>query len=90
MEVVTVIGSLDPERICTSIVARFNLSTLVSVRRFTPLKNAFSKKWENHWAAVCPWFAYYNLCRIHRTLRLTPAMEAGLADHGWDLPELLA
>jgi hypothetical protein len=53
----------------------------MSIRRFTRLTNGFSKKWENHWSALCLWLGYYNFCRIHRTLRVTPAMEAGIADH---------
>jgi hypothetical protein len=52
--------------------------------------NAFSKKWDNLWSAYCLHFAYYNFCRTHKTLRVTPAMEAGIADHIWDLKELLA
>jgi len=83
-------GDPDPERICTSIVERSNLSLRMGLRRFTRLTNAFSRKWENHWAAVCLWYAYYNFCRIHKSLRVTPAMEAGIADHVWDLVELLA
>jgi len=54
------------------------------------LTNAFSKKRENLWAPLCLHFAYYNLCRIHRSIRVTPAMEAGIADHVWELSELLA
>jgi hypothetical protein len=56
--------------------------------RLTRLTNAFSKKWENLWAAYCLHFAYYNFCRIHKTLRVTPAMESNLTDHVWDLTEL--
>jgi IS1 family transposase len=89
-EVVPVIANPDPKRICTSHVERQNLSMRTSIRRFTRLTNGFSKKWENHWAALCLWFAYYNFCRIHRSLRVTPAMEAGITDHLWDLSELLA
>ncbi len=62
----------------------------MGIRRFTRLMNAFSKKWENHWAALCVWFAHYNFCRIHQTLRITPAMAAGITDHVWDVRELLA
>jgi hypothetical protein len=54
------------------------------------LTNAFSKKVENHAAAVALWFAYYSLCRVHQTLRVTPAMEAKLTDHVWSITELLA
>ena len=82
-------GNPDPARICTSIVERQNLTIRMQMRRLTRLTNAFSKKWENLWAACCLHFAYYNFCRIHRTLRATPAMEAKIADHVWDLEELL-
>jgi transposase-like protein/IS1 family transposase len=88
-EVVPVIGQPDPERICTSIVERSNLSLRMGIRRFTRLTNAFSKKWENHWAAVALWFTFYNFCRVHKSLRVTPAMEAGITDHVWSLRELL-
>jgi transposase-like protein/IS1 family transposase len=88
-EVVPVYGQPDSERICTSIVERSNLSTRMSNRRFTRLTNAFSKKWENHWAAVACWFAFYNFCRVHKSLRTTPAMAAGISDHIWSVRELL-
>jgi IS1 family transposase len=89
VEVVPVMGRPDPERICTSIVERSNLSTRMGLRRFTRLTNAFSKKWENHWAAVACWFTFYNFCRVHKSLRMTPAMAAGIADHIWTVRELL-
>jgi len=89
VEVVPVMGNPDPERICTSIVERSNLSIRMGTRRFTRLTNAFSKKWENHWAAVSLWFAFYNFCRVHKSLRVTTAMQAGITDHVWELPELL-
>jgi IS1 family transposase len=89
VEVVPVMGQPDPDRICTSIIERNNLSTRMGVRRFTRLTNAFSKKWENHWAAVALWFAFYNWCRVHKSLRVTPAMAAGIADHVWSVRELL-
>src|SRR5258705_6606444 len=89
-EVVPVMGRPDPERICTSIVERQNLSVRMGTRRFTRLTNAFSKKWENHWAAVAVWFTFYNFCRVHKSLRVTPAMEAGIADHVWSVRELLS
>jgi IS1 family transposase len=89
VEVVPVMGQPDPERICTSIVERSNLSTRMSLRRFTGLTNAFSKSFENHWAAVSCWFAFYNFCRVHKSLRVTPAMAAGIADHVWNVRELL-
>ena len=89
VEVVPVMGRPDPERICTSIVERSNLSTRMSVRRFTRLTNAFSKRWENHWAAVILWYTWYNFGRVHKSLRVTPAMEAGIASHVWTVRELL-
>ncbi len=89
VEVVPVSGNPDPERICTSIVERQNLSVRMGVRRFTRLTNGFSKKWENHWAAVALWFAFYNFCRVHKSLRTTPAMAAGISDHVWSVRELL-
>jgi hypothetical protein len=67
-------------------VAQFEMS----IRRFTRLTNAFSKKVENLAAAVALWFMYYNFCRVHQTLRVTPAMEAGLSNQVWSLTELVA
>jgi transposase-like protein/IS1 family transposase len=90
IEVVPVMGQPDPNRICTSIVERQNLTIRMQMRRLTRLTNGFSKKWENLWAAYCLHFAYYNFCRIHKTLRITPAMAAGITDHVWELSELLA
>jgi IS1 family transposase len=81
-------GDPDPKHVSTSYVERQNLSMRMSIRRFTRLTNAFSKKLENHAAAVAIWFMYYNFCRIHQTLRVTPAMEAGLSDHAWSIEEL--
>ena len=89
-EVVPVMGRPDPSRICTSIVERQNLTIRMQMRRLTRLTNAFSKKWDNLWSAYCLHFAYYNFCRIHRSIRVTPAMESGLTDHVWELAELLA
>jgi IS1 family transposase/transposase-like protein len=89
VEIVPVFGNPDPERICTSIVERSNLSTRMGLRRFTRLTNAFSKSFEHHWAAVACWFAFYNFCRVHKSLRVTPAMAAGIADHVWDVRDLL-
>ena len=88
-EVVPVIGRPDPEKICTSHVERQNLTMRMQIRRFTRLTNAFSKKWDNHYAALALYFAYYNFCRVHMTLRVTPAMEAGITDHIWNLSDLL-
>jgi len=89
-EVVPVIGNPDPARICTSIVERQNLTIRMQMRRLTRLTNGFSKKWGNLWAAYCLHFAYYNFCRVHKSLRVTPAMEARIADHVWTIGELLS
>jgi hypothetical protein len=70
-------------------VERQNLSMRMSIRRFTRLTNAFSKKVENHAAAVALWFMYYNFCRVHQTLPVTPAMEAGISNHAWTIEELM-
>lgn len=88
-EVVSIMGQPDPDRICTSIVERSNLSLRMGLRRFTRLTNGFSKKWENHWAAVILWYTWYNFGRVHKSLRCTPAMEAGIADHVWSVRELI-
>ena len=82
-------GNPDPRHISTSFVERQNLSMRMGMRRFTRLTNGFSKKLENHGHMVALYFMHYNFCRIHKTLRVTPAMEAGLTDHVWDLPELI-
>lgn len=84
-----VTGRPDPRLISTSHVERQNLSFRMSLRRFTRLTNGFSKKLRNLEAAVSLWVAYYNLCRVHETLRCTPAMAAGLTDHVWSIGELL-
>jgi IS1 family transposase/transposase-like protein len=89
VEVVPIMGQPDPERICTSIVERSNLSVRMGTRRLTRLTNAFSKKFENHWAAVILWYTWYNFGRVHKSLRVTPAMAAGVADHVWSVRELL-
>lgn len=88
-ERITVSGDPDPEHISTSHVERQNLTIRMSCRRFTRLTNAFSKKLENHWAAVALHFMYYNWCRIHGSLRITPAMAAGIARHPWSVAELV-
>ena len=84
-----VFGNPDPEKICTSHVERQNLNIRMAMRRFTRLTNAFSKKWENLKAALAFYFAYYNFCRIHSTIRCTPAMEAGITKSVWTLKDLL-
>jgi len=83
-------GQPKLNRICTSHFERQNLSIRMGMRRMTRLTNAFSKKWENLKAAYALWFAFYNFCRVHQTLRVTPAMEAGITNHVWNLGELLA
>ncbi len=83
-------GNPDRQHISTSFVERQNLNLRMGVRRFTRLTNAFSKKFENHCHMVAIYHAYYNFCRVHQTLRVTPAMEAGLADHIWTLQELVS
>lgn len=85
----TLCGHPDPEHVSTSYVERQNLNLRMGVRRFTRLTNAFSKKFENHCHMVAIYHAYYNFCRVHQTLRVTPAMEAGLADHVWTAEELV-
>ncbi len=85
----TISGNPDPKRTCTSHAERHNLTIRTQVRRMTRLTNAFSKKWENHEAALGLFFAYYNFCRVHSTIKKTPAMEAGLTDHVWSVQELL-
>jgi IS1 family transposase len=84
------IGTQDPARVCTSHIERQNLSMRMAMRRFTRLTNGFSKKFQNHCAAIMLWFAFYNFCRVHQTLRVTPAMAAGIADHVWTLKEIIA
>jgi len=79
----------DPKHISTSFVERHNLSMRMGMRRFTRLTNGFSKKVENHAAMVAIHFMPYNFARIHKTLRVTPAMAAGLADHVWTLEEIV-
>ena len=75
--------------ISTSHVERQNLTMRMSMRRFTRLTNAFSKKLENHEAAIALHYMYYNFARIHQTLRVTPAMEAGVSNHVWNLEEIV-
>lgn len=82
-------GNPREELISTSYVERFNLSSRMQMRRFTRLSNGFSKKFESHAAAVALWISFYNLCRVHETLRCTPAMALGVTDHIWTIGELL-
>jgi hypothetical protein len=83
-------GNPDPELISTSYVERFNLSSRMQMRRFTRLTNGFSKKLENQEAAVSLCVCFYNFCRVHETLRCTPAMALGVTDHIWTVGELIA
>jgi len=82
-------GNPDLENVSTSYVERQNLTMRMHMRRFTRLTNAFSKKLENHMHAISLYFMYYNFCKIHKTLRVTPAMQAGISDHVWDLEEVI-
>jgi IS1 family transposase len=86
---VEVTGSPDPKHISTSFVERQNLTMRMQLRRYTRLTNAFSKKAENHAASVALHYLHYNFCRVHQTLRVTPAMEAGLAKHPWSIDEVI-
>ncbi|MGA3031839.1 MAG: IS1 family transposase [Terracidiphilus sp.] len=88
-EMKVVMGTPDERYISTSYVERSNLSLRMGNRRFTRLTNAFSKKLENHAHMVAIFYLYYNFCRVHKTLRVTPAMEAGLADYVWTIEELV-
>ncbi|MEX2149029.1 MAG: IS1 family transposase [Steroidobacteraceae bacterium] len=81
-------GNPDQDHVSTSYVERQNLTMRMSMRRFTRLTNAFSMKVENHAHAVALHFMYYNFGRIHKTLRITPAMAAGVSDHIWSLEEI--
>ncbi|MGD0059665.1 MAG: DDE-type integrase/transposase/recombinase [Verrucomicrobiia bacterium] len=82
-------GNPDPDHISTSYAERQNLTMRMSMRRFTRLTNAHSKKIQNHEHALALYFMYYSFCRIHQTLRVTPAMEAGVADHVWSIEEIV-
>jgi hypothetical protein len=82
-------GKPDKAHISTSHTERQNLTMRMSMRRFTRLTNGFSKKIENHEHAVALHYMYYNFCRIHQTLRVTPAMEAGISNHVWSLEEIV-
>src|SRR5438876_5254694 len=86
----TITGNPDPAHISTSFIERQNLTMRMSMRRFTRLTNAFSKKVENHKAMIGLHYMHYNFGRIHKTLRVTPAMEAGVANHVWSLAEIAA
>ena len=85
----TVTGDPDPKHISTSYVERANLIMRMSMRRFTRLANAFSKKVENHAHAVTLHFIHYNFVRIHKTLRVTPAMAAGVTERLWEMSDIV-
>lgn len=88
-EMKTVSGNPNPKYVSTSYVERHNLTMRMGMRRFTRLTNGFSKKIENHIAMVAIHAVYYNFARIHKTLRITPAMAAGLSDHVWSVEEIV-
>jgi IS1 family transposase len=83
-------GDPDPAHVSTSYVERQNLSMRMGMRRFTRLTNGFSKKIDNHRHMIALYFLYYNFGRVHQTLRVTPAMEAGIAGHVWSIDEICA
>src|SRR5258708_16293218 len=83
-------GHPGHKQVSTSYAERQNLTMRMSMRRFTRLTNGFSKKLENHEHALALYFMYYNFGRIHQTLRVTPAMEAGISDHVWEISEIVA
>jgi IS1 family transposase len=84
-----VTGEPDPKHVSTSYVERQNLTMRMSMRRFTRLTNAFSKKVENHAHSVALFYMHYNFAKVHQTLRVTPAMEAGIARHVWSIEEIV-
>lgn len=84
-----IMGKPDKEGVSTSFVERQNLTIRTSMRRFTRLTNGFSKKIENLEYAVALHFMYYNFVRIHKALKVTPAMEAGVTDHLWNIEDII-
>ena len=89
IETVPISGNPDPRHVSTSYVERQNLTMRMPMRRFTCLTNAFSKKIENFGHAVAIHYMHYNFARVQKTLRVTPAMEAGISDHVWDIQEIV-
>lgn len=83
-------GNPDIAHVSTSFVERQNLTMRMSMRRFTRLTNGFSKKLENHVHALALYFAFYNFCRVHKTLRMSPAMAAGIVDTLWSMEDIVA
>ena len=82
-------GRPNPKYISTSHVERQNLTMRMSMGCFARLTNGFSKKIENHFWAIALHYMHYNFCRVHQTLRVTPAMEAGVSDHVWSIEEIV-
>jgi IS1 family transposase/transposase-like protein len=82
-------GYCRDDQVCTSHVERLNLSLRMGLRRFTRLTNAFSKSWKHHAAAISLWITFYNFCRVHQTLKTTPAVKAGIATEVWTVDRLL-
>lgn len=82
-------GDPDMKHVSTSFVERQNLNMRMGMRRFTRLTNAFSKKIENHCHALALYFMFYNFCRIHKTLKVSPAIEAGVADRLWSMEDIV-
>jgi hypothetical protein len=87
---IDIIGSPDHEHISTSYVERQNLNMRMNMRRFTRLTNAFSKKLDNHVAMIALFHMHYNFGRIHQSLRVTPAMEAGISSRVWSIVDILS
>lgn len=87
---VAIIGEPDPKHISTSFIERQNLTMRMGMRRFTRLTNAFSKKAENHAAAVALHMMHYNFARVHQTLKTSPAVAAGVTDHVWSIEEIVS
>jgi hypothetical protein len=85
-----VVGRIATGEISTSYVERQNLNMRMGMRRFTRLTNAFSKKLENHCHALALYFMFYNFCRIHKTLKVAPAMAAGATDKLWSMEDIVA
>jgi hypothetical protein len=83
-------GQPDPDHISTSYIERANLTMRMGMRRFTRLTNAFSKKIENHTAAVALHMMHYNFVRIHQTLRVTPAMQSKVTERLWEISDIVA
>jgi IS1 family transposase len=83
-------GNPDMDHVSTSYVERQNLTMRMSIRRFTRLTNAFSKRVENHMHAVALHYMHYNFVRIHKSLRCTPAMAAGVTEHLWEIEDIVA